>query len=98
MIEAVGEVARHFKMLFLVFAYRNERCAVKEDVGSHESRVGEEAGVDILRMLPRLVFEGGGFFQFSLICQHVQEKIQFGSFGNMALTVERRFIGIEPAC
>lgn len=47
-VEAAGEAARQLEMLLLVFAYRHFRGLLYEDVDSHKSRIGQQAGVDAL--------------------------------------------------
>ena len=70
-VESLCEVAGFFQILFLVFSYRDVIRLVDQDVGCHQSRVGEETSVDVVRLLAHFLFEGGDAFEFANICVHV---------------------------
>ena len=75
MVKAIGEIAGHLEVLFLVFTNRYQFGAVKKDIGGLQNRVGKQAGIDVVGVLPGLVFKCGRLFQLALIGKHIQKKI-----------------------
>ena len=56
-VEARGDVAREFEVLGLVGTDWYIVSLVEQDVASHQGRVGEEAGIDVVGVFGGLVFE-----------------------------------------
>ena len=56
-VEAFGDVARELEMLFLVGADRHVIRVVEQDIGRHQARVGEQAGVDVVGVLCGFILE-----------------------------------------
>jgi len=52
----------------------------------------------LVGLLAGFFFKSGHPFQLTLVSIHIQEKIQFGCFGQVALQVNGRFFGIETCC
>ena len=44
-IEAAREISGHFNVLHLIFAHRHNIGVVSQNVGRHQHRVGEQAGI-----------------------------------------------------
>ncbi len=82
-------------MLLLVFANRDPVGTMYQDVGGHQYGVSQQAGIYVLRIKPYFVFERCRTFQFTLICQHIEEYIQFAYLGNAALNEKCRFFRIK---
>ena len=58
-IKPVCKCAGHFKMLLLVFAYRNLCCTVNNDICSHKGRVSEQPCIYIVGLSADFFFKGG---------------------------------------
>ena len=58
-VEAAADLARQLEVLHLVVADRHAGGAVEQDVGGHQDRIGEQAGVDVLRLALALLLELG---------------------------------------
>lgn len=56
-VETARKASGHLQMLLLILAYRDLVCLVNDDVGCHEHRVGEQAGIDVIRLLAYLLLE-----------------------------------------
>ena len=56
-VEARGDIARELEVLRLVSADRHVIRLIEQDVACHQGRVGEKAGIDVVRVLGRLVLE-----------------------------------------
>ena len=82
-------------MLPLVFTYRHFVGTVEQDVGSHQHRVAEQAGIDVIGLFARLVLERGGTFELAQIGVHREQQRQFGNLRNIALDVKRSHVGID---
>ncbi len=82
----------------LVFAYGYVLGTVDQDVGSHEYGVGEQSGVDVVRLESDLFFEGGASFQFTQVGDHVEVQVEFGDFWDVALNIDCGFLGVQTAC
>ena len=94
-IESACESAGYFEVLFLVFPDRHFRRFVYDDVGGHESRVGKQSRIDVFGLFADFVFERGGTFQFADVGVHIEQKIQFRDFGNVALYEEGTSLRVE---
>ena len=84
-------------MLLLVRADGNEVRLVQQDVRGHQDRIGEEAGVDVVRVLGGLVLELRHAVQFAHVGETVQDPGQFGMGADMALAVEDGLFRIDTA-
>ena len=60
-------------MLFLVSADGHKAGLIEENIRGHEYRIGEEARVDIVRMLGGLILELGHAIQLTHIGKAVQD-------------------------
>ena len=56
-IEAFREIARQFKMLFLILADRDEVGLIKQNVRGHQHRIGEQADAGTFGVALALVLE-----------------------------------------
>lgn len=68
-----------------------------EYVGSHESRVCEESGVDVVGLFASFFLEGSDAFEFAEVSVHVEEEVEFEYLFDVALNVNGRLIGVETA-
>ena len=71
-VEPAGALAGHLHVLLLVFAYGNPFGAMLKDVGCHEGWVGEESGIDIVRLLAGFFLECSNTFKFTKISVHIK--------------------------
>src|SRR4030095_7482711 len=77
-------------MLLLVFTNRYEVGLIKQNVGSHQHRIVEQADADILALLARLVFELSHSFQFRQTRRAIQNPGQFGVLSYVRLYEDGR--------
>ncbi|KAG0733259.1 hypothetical protein G6F23_013522 [Rhizopus arrhizus] len=94
-VEALGEVARHFDVLDLVAAHRHLVGLEDQDVGSHQHRVHEQAGADacilvhaFLAVLVHRRLVGMRAVEDALAGDGGQEPHQLGGLADVALAVE----------
>ena len=103
MVEALAEIARHFDVLDLVAAHRHLVGLEDQDVGGHQHRVHEQAGVDarviVLLLGAVLVYcglVGVGTVEDALARHAGQEPGQLRDFGNVGLAVEPHLVRVQP--
>ena len=95
MIEAAGQVARHFDMLDLVLADGHDVGVIDQDVGRHEHRIGEQPGVGA-EPAGLLVLVGNAAFQQAHGRAAEQDPAELGHLGHVRLQEQRGPIRIEP--
>ena len=95
MVEAGGQVAADLDVLHLVLAHRHHVGIVDQDVGRHQHRIGEQAGVG-RQPLGLLVLVGVAPLQQAHRRAGHQQPAQFGDLGHVGLHEQRRPVGIEP--
>ncbi len=96
-VEAARHFTREFDVRALVFADRNERRLVDQDVGGLQQRVTEEAvgrEVAVLQLLD-LVLVGRHAFEPAERRAHREQGEQLGMFGQAALDEDRRVLGVD---
>ena len=98
MVETLCEVACHLKVLELILAYRHEVGFVLEDVGCHEHRVGEEACIDIVRLLACLVLERYCLLELAEIGVHIEQGVEFAGLWHIALDVDDTLVRVHACC
>ena len=104
-VEAAGNVARHFDMLDLVASDGNFVGVEHEDVGSHQNRITEQTHFHTEIRIFLIVFcicLYSGFVGMGAVHQTLggdagQNPVQFHHFGNVALAVEGGALGVESA-
>ena len=94
-VEPVGKCACHFKMLFLIFAYGDFCCAVYQYVGSHEARVGQQTGVQVVGLFACLVLKRCAPLKFAEVSVHIEIDIKFDDFRDIALDIQSRLFGVD---
>ena len=82
-------------MRSLVFAHRHFRSLVQEYVGSHERRVCQQSGVDVLRVLAHFFLECRAALQLADVGVHVEEEVELADFRHVALHVECALLRVE---
>ena len=82
-------------MLLLVFAHRHFLCFVNDDVGSHQRWISKQTSINILRLLTRFFLKSRHAFQLAHVSIHVEQQVKFGGFGQVALYVKCRLLGID---
>ena len=58
-VKADSDVAAQLQVLLLVQTNRNQVGLIQQDVGSHQGRIGEQTGVDIIGVFSGFVLELG---------------------------------------
>ena len=96
-VEADGNVPAELHMLLLVVPHGHQVRLVQQDVRRHESRVGEKARVDVLRVLGGLVLELGHAAQLAEHGIAVQHPAQLSVGGHVALDEEGILLGVQAA-
>ena len=94
-VETAGEQTGNLQMLLLVLAHRHILRAVDEDVRSHQHRIGQKTGVDIVGLQTHLVLERSSALHLALVCQHVQQNIKLRHLRHVTLHVEGALLGVE---
>ena len=56
-VETLCNVSCKFEVLLLVDPHGNEVSLIQQDIRSHQNRVGEQTGVDVVRVLCGLILE-----------------------------------------
>ena len=85
-------------MLALVFAYRNNRCVIQQNVCGLKNRIGEEANSRVIRTLfMGLVFELCHPTCFTKAGDGVQNPGEFRVGRNMRLDKQGGLLGVDPA-
>ena len=82
-------------MLLLIYSHRHNVCLIEQDVRRHQHRVSEKPGVDIVRMLGRLVLELGHPVQLAHVGKAVQDPGQLRVSGHMRLVVDTVLLRIQ---
>ena len=98
MVEAGGNLARQFKVLFLILADRHMGCLVQQDVSSHQDRIGIEAERGHFLLLAGLFLELGHAVEPAHRGQGGEQPGKFGMTGNPALLEDRAMGGVDPGC
>jgi hypothetical protein len=93
-VEGGRHVLRHLDVLDLVLAHGHEVRVVREDVGRHEDRVGEQAHVG-LEPLGELVLVAVGAFEQPHARHAGQEPRQLADLLHVALAEEDGALGVE---
>ena len=96
-VEAVGNVPADLHMLLLVLPHRDEIRLVEQDIGGHQAGVGEEAGVDVVGVLGRLVLELGHAGELPEHGVAIQHPAQLRVGGHMALDEDRVLLRVQAA-
>ena len=96
-VEPAHDLARQLEVLALIFADRHARRAVEQDVGRLQHRIGEEARVDVVGLMLRLVLELRHPAELAERRHRRQHPRQLGVFGHRRLHEQRRAIGIDAA-
>ena len=97
-VEAACTAACHLHVLLLVLANGHLGSAVLQNVGRHESGVGEQAGVHIVGLLASLLLEGGDTLKFTQVAVHIEVKIEFKRFTHIALHIDGGLLRVDAAC
>ena len=94
-VEPDCDLAAQLQVLALVVAHRDGRSVVEEDVGRHETRVGEEPDPD--RLLPlALVLELGHAPELAHGGGALEQPGEPGVLGDVALNEEGAAVRIQP--
>ena len=94
-IESTGEKTRHFHVLFLVLSYGHFVCLVHQDIGSHETGISEQTGVDVIGLFAHFLLEGSDALEFAQIGVHIEVQIEFEYLFDVRLYVYRCFLRID---
>ena len=84
-------------MLLLIRAHGHHVGLVQQDIGGHEHRIGKQAGVDVVRVLGRLILELRHAAQLAHISEAVKNPGKLGVHGHMTLGVDDILLGIQAA-
>ena len=82
-------------MLFLVGADRHVIRVVEQDIGRHQARVGEQAGVDVVGVLCGFILElrhAGELAELRVAVEHPRE---LRVLGYLTLDEENAFLGVD---
>ena len=66
--------------------------------GSHERRVCQQSGVDVLRVLAHLLLECGAALQLAYVGVHIEEEVELDDFRHVALHIECALFRVESCC
>ncbi len=96
MVDFLGDVARNFQMLLLVFAYGHKMGIVEQNIGGHQYRIGKKPCRNIgFAQFLGLVFVRVGIFQHRKGRKAAQVPSQFAYLRNARLAVEVVFFYIK---
>ena len=95
-VEALGDVARHFNVLLLIAAHGHDVRVVHENVCGHQNRVGKEPVIR-REALGHLVLVGVPTLQEPHGCHGPQNPRKLADLGKVGLAVEDRSFRIEAA-
>ena len=95
MVEAGGDVTGEFQMLGLVSAYGYIVRLIEQDVARHQRRIGEEARIDVLRVLGALVLELGHAAKLAELGAAGQDPAHFCMGGHMALDENKALFRVD---
>ena len=84
-------------MLLLVAAHGHQIRLIQQNIRRHQSRIGEQARVDVVRVLGRLILELGHAAQFAEHGVAVQHPAQLGVGRNMGLDEQHVFLRVQTA-
>ena len=84
-------------MLLLVSAHGDEIRLVEEDIRRHQGGIGEEASVDVVRVLGRLVLELGHAGELAEHGVAVQHPAKLSVGGNVGLDEEDVLLRVQAA-
>ena len=96
-VEARGDVARELEVLRLVGTDRHVVGLIEQDVAGHQGRVGEEAGIDVVRMLGRLIFELRHARELAELRAAVHDPAHLGMALVVALDEDEALLRVDAA-
>ena len=96
-IEFLRDVAGKFKMLLLILANRNMRCAIGKNIGGHQTGVGIEPDGGILAVLAGLFLELGHAVEPADPRHAIEHPGKLGMLGDLALIEHNVLFGIDAA-
>jgi hypothetical protein len=94
-VEALREVARQLDVLLLIFADRNVRRAIEQDVGCHQHRIREESGANFAALRFGFFLELRHALQLAHRRDARQIPGQLAVLAHVALHEQPRFRGID---
>ncbi len=97
MVKTLGKLPCHFEVLLLIFSNGDKIGFVNDNVGGHQHWIGKQAGIHVVGLHARLVFERGCPLQFSQVGIHIQESVKFRDFGYIALNENSGSLRINTA-
>ena len=97
MVEAGGDVPGELQMLGLVGTYGHVVCLIQENIAGHQGGIGEETGIDVLRVFGALVLELGHAAKLAELGAAGQNPAHFRMGGHMALDENQAFLRVKAA-
>lgn len=91
----MSDVARDLDVLFLIVAHRHKIGLIEQNVRRHQRGIGEQAHVDVFRVLLRLVFELRHARQLAHIGEAVEHPSEFRVRGHMGLEIDQALVRIQ---
>jgi len=84
-------------VLLLVAAHRHQIRLIQQNIRRHQSRIGKQARVDVVRVLGGLILELGHAAQLAEHGVAVQHPAQLGVGRNMGLDEQHVFLRVQTA-
>ena len=90
-------VSCQLQMLFLINPHRHQVGLVQENIPCHQHRIGEQACIDIVRILSGFILKLGHTVQFSELGIAGQHPVGLRVFLDVALNKGNRFFRVHAA-
>ena len=96
-VETARKETSHLHVLLLILTHRHFVRLVHQNIRCHQTRVRQQTGIHIIRLFAHFLLKGGHALQLTQIGVHIQIQIQFQDLFDIALHVNRCFLGINTA-
>ena len=96
-VEALRNVAGQLQMLLLIRTDRDQVRLIKEDIRSHQRRIGEQARIDVVRVFGGFILKLRHAGELAKLGVTVQNPRQFRMRMDMALHEEQALVYVDPA-
>ncbi len=94
-VEALGDVAGQLQVLLLVRAHGDVVRLVQQDVRGHQAGIGEQAGVDVVRVFLGFILELGHAGELPKLGVAVQNPGQLGVLRHLALDEKDALLQVD---
>src|SRR4051812_34969922 len=84
-------------MLFLILSDWHEVSMVKENISSHQCRIGKEARRDVLALPCTFIFKLSHSTQLTHVYETIKDPSEFSMLRNMGLNKESRSFWVDAS-